>query len=130
MKFTFKVVAGNLYEHDSKGNMVHYKDSKGYEIWRDYDSNGRLIHNKHSDGYEVWYNSKRKLIHTKNPDGYEYEYDFEGNLVHHKNPEGVEYWYSSKGKAITKQEFEDSKNSIVEDSIVEIAGIKYKLTKA
>ena len=35
-------------------NLIHYKDSNGYEYWNEYDVNNNLIHCKDSNGYEEW----------------------------------------------------------------------------
>ena len=32
---------------------VHVKNSIGYEVWNDYDEKGNLIHYKDSNGFEV-----------------------------------------------------------------------------
>ncbi|MBQ1833682.1 MAG: hypothetical protein II114_07930, partial [Treponema sp.] len=39
---------GNERWYDSKGYLIHYKDSDGYEWWYEYDSNGHEIHHKES----------------------------------------------------------------------------------
>ena len=65
MKTTFKIINGNLYEYDSNGNEIHFKNSNGYEWWYDYDSNGKLIHYKNSNGYETWYDSNGNKITKK-----------------------------------------------------------------
>ena len=33
---------------------IHYKDSDGFEEWKEYDENNNLIHYKDSNGYEYW----------------------------------------------------------------------------
>jgi len=43
-----------IKEYDKNGNLIHYKDSDGYEGWAKYDKNGNLIHCKDSDGYSSW----------------------------------------------------------------------------
>ena len=30
-------------EYDKNGNLIHFKDSNGYESWNEYDSNGKWI---------------------------------------------------------------------------------------
>jgi YD repeat-containing protein len=65
-----------IYEYDSNGNEIHYKDNDGYEWWCEYDSNGKLIHFKTSDGVEYWH-----------------EYDANGNYIHFKNSDGFEEWF-------------------------------------
>ena len=46
---------GNEKWYDENGNLVHYKDSIGYEVWKEYDKNGHLIHYKDSYGNDAWY---------------------------------------------------------------------------
>ena len=94
MKTTFKIINGNLHEYDSNENLIHYKDSNGYEIWREFDSNGNLIHSKTSNGYKRWN-----------------EYDSNGKLIHYKNSNGCEIWYDSNGKKITKKQFDKLNSS-------------------
>ena len=65
MKTTFKIINGNLYEYDSNGNEIHYKNSNGYEYWYDYDSKGNLIHYKNSNRCETWYDSNGNKITKK-----------------------------------------------------------------
>jgi YD repeat-containing protein len=70
-----------IYEYDSKGNLIHYRDSDGWEAWYEYDSNGNYIHFRSSVGLEAWreYDTNGKLIHFKNSFGDEYWYDLEVN---------------------------------------------------
>lgn len=35
--------------------LIYYKDSKGFEYWKDYDEKGNGVHYKDSDGDEYWY---------------------------------------------------------------------------
>ena len=60
--------------------MVHYKDSDGFERWREYDSAGNMVHFKDSYGYERWR-----------------EYDAAGNVVHFRNSDGLEEWCEYDG---------------------------------
>ena len=110
MKTTFKIINGNLYEYDSNGNEIHYKNSNGYEWWSEFDINGKVIHYKNSTGYEIWR-----------------EYDSNGNKTHYKYSNGDEFWYDSKGNSITKKEF-DKLNSSCDGKVVEVDGKKYRLT--
>ena len=48
-----KIVNKPSIKYDENGNVVHYKDSNGYESWREYDTNGNLIHYKDSNGNEA-----------------------------------------------------------------------------
>ena len=43
-----------IKEYDEKGNLIHYRDSDGYEYWREYDKNGNEILIRNSDGYDYW----------------------------------------------------------------------------
>lgn len=57
----FKVL---IQEKDERDNIIHYKNSDGYEYWKEYDLNNNIIHYKDSDGYEYWneYDSNNILI--------------------------------------------------------------------
>jgi YD repeat-containing protein len=72
-----------LVTKDSKGNVVHTKNSDGYETWIEYDKNNNRIHYKDSDGYENWR-----------------EYDENNNLIHRKDSNGFEVWFDSEGISI------------------------------
>ena len=56
-KYSIEMKYGNISVFNSNGNMIHYKDSNGYEFWKEYDSNGNMIHYKNSNGYEFWYHN-------------------------------------------------------------------------
>lgn len=56
---------GECADYDSKGNMIHYKDSEGCEFWYEYDTKGNNIHEMNSKGAEMWY-----------------EYDADGNEIY------------------------------------------------
>src|SRR5690606_22888433 len=34
---------------------IHYRDYNGIECWKEYDENGNIIHFKDSDGFEEWH---------------------------------------------------------------------------
>ena len=59
-----KVLDDCQVEYDNNGNLIHYKDSKGFEEWYDYDENGNLIHYKDSNGCELWkgYDNKQNCL--------------------------------------------------------------------
>ena len=40
-------------KYDENGNMIHYKNSDGFEEWWDYDENNNPIHYKNSNGDEI-----------------------------------------------------------------------------
>ena len=41
-------------EYDKNNNIIHHKNSDGYEYWKEFDKNNNIIHHKDSDGYEYW----------------------------------------------------------------------------
>ena len=45
----------SISEYDNNENLIHFKDSDGYEYWKEYDSNGNQIHYKDSSGEEYWH---------------------------------------------------------------------------
>ncbi len=70
MKIT-KTTDGDLttYFYDGVKKYEHYKDSAGYETWKEY-KDGKQIHFKNSIGYESWTEYKDgEEIHYKNSDG-------------------------------------------------------------
>ena len=87
----------DFIDWDENDNVIHFKNSDGYEEWEEYDENGNVIHFKNSDGYEKWkeYDENGNMIHFKNSDGYEKwkEYDADGNLIHAKDSRGYEMWW-------------------------------------
>ena len=118
------------------------------QIKWDFEANGSLeiknknrkrIYLENSDGFwsKMEYDSKGKLIYCDNSNGFwsKYEYDSKGNQIYHENSGG--YWerkeHNSEGNEIY---FENSNGIIIdnrpkpcEDKVIEIDGIKYKLTK-
>ena len=42
-------------EYDPKGNLIHYKDSSGYESWYHYNEQNKIVHYHNSHGEERWY---------------------------------------------------------------------------
>jgi len=34
----------DMIKYDKKGNLIYYKDSKGFEYWMEYDKNNNCIH--------------------------------------------------------------------------------------
>ena len=49
-------------EFDKNNNVIHYNDGDGYEYWKEYDKNNNQIHYKNSDGYESWSDDNPKNI--------------------------------------------------------------------
>jgi YD repeat-containing protein len=93
-------------EYDTNGNEIHCKDSHGNEQWSEYHPNGKLIHYKNSAKFEFWqeFDFNGKCIHYKNSTGFEewWEYDYNGKLIYHRNNDGFEYWYDADGNEIDK----------------------------
>ena len=91
---------------DSKGKVIWYKDSNGFELNWKYDSKGKVIWYKDSTGFEQnWkYDSKGNQIWYKNSNGFEenWKYDSKGNHIWYKNSNGFEQnWkQDSKGNQI------------------------------
>ena len=62
-----------ISEYDEKGNLIHYRNSDGYEYWREFDKNNNLIHRRDTNGFEAWkeYDENGNLIYYRDSDGYE-----------------------------------------------------------
>jgi YD repeat-containing protein len=65
-----------IKKYDEKGNLIHSRDSDGFEWWSEYDEKGNVIHSRNSDGYELWreYDAKGNVIHSRTSDGVEEKY--------------------------------------------------------
>jgi len=50
-----------IKEYDENNNLIHYKNSYGFEYWREYDGNNNKIHFKDSDGFEYWWKWENNL---------------------------------------------------------------------
>ena len=44
-----------IKEFDKNNNLIHSKNSSGYEVWQEFDENNNLIYFRNSDGEEYWY---------------------------------------------------------------------------
>ena len=88
-------------EYDKNGDLIHMKQSSGYEEWNEYDHNRKCIHHKTSSGYELWrkYDEKGKLISLKDSEGFNEsrEYDKNGKLIrtYSEHPLGGQIEYST-----------------------------------
>ena len=72
------------YDYNENGKLIHYKNSKGYEQWREYDEDNNLIHAKDSKGKEVLF-----------------EYDENGNCILAKYTKyTISYKYDENGNNI------------------------------
>jgi YD repeat-containing protein len=93
-------------KYDSNGNLIHSKNSSGYEELYEYDSNGNLIHFKNSGGSESWYeyDDDGNQIYCKLSNIHESwnEYDADGNVIYMKTDKGYEtrFVYDSNGNMI------------------------------
>ena len=83
---------------DANGNETYYEDSDGYWNKSEYDANGNRTYYESSDGQ--WYR---------------YEYDANGNRTYYENSDGF------------RRGTPKSANTC-EGKVVEVDGIKYKLT--
>ena len=84
MKLTKKIINGeDVYFENGVKKYTHFKNSNGFEWWREHDSNNNEIHFKTNDGFERWreYDSHNNQIHFKNNQGYEWWSD-----THPNNP--------------------------------------------
>ena len=92
-----------LYEYDYNGNLnlIHFKNSDGFEYWKEYDENNNLIHYKNSKGDEYWKDSNGDFI-TKE------EYD-----KIKKSPDIINFHYDEPlGFRSEKKEYTDEKVSL------------------
>ena len=57
---------------DERGNIIYYKTSNGFEVWRKFDKNNNMIYYKDSDGTECWrkFDERNNCIHYKDSSGY------------------------------------------------------------
>lgn len=89
-----------IREYDKNNNLIHYKDSDGYEYWKEYDKNNNLIHYKDSNGFERWkeYDKNNNLIYYKNSNGFEEwkEYDKNNNLIKTLKFENNKYYLNNE----------------------------------
>jgi uncharacterized membrane protein len=109
---------GDLKIKDKNGKRIYYEDSNGFWTKRGYDSKGNQIYYENSSGYwsKSEYDSQGNEIYIVDSSGFwaKWEYDSKGNEIYYKN---------SNGTII------DNRPKPCEDKVVEIDGVKYKLTK-
>jgi YD repeat-containing protein len=48
-------MAKPIKKYDENNNLVYYRDSDGFEFWREYDENNNLIYGRETLGFEFWY---------------------------------------------------------------------------
>ena len=136
-----------IREYDEKGNLIHHRNSDGYEWWSEYTPNNNEIHHRNSDGVESWteydemrnmihyrtsngvecwweYDANNNQIHFRNFKGYEWwkEYDRNNNLIHCRYSNGAEFWYDENGNSIKAQPTPTQENTMkIEDTFTLIA---------
>jgi YD repeat-containing protein len=85
-------------ECDAKDNVTYHEDSDGYWYKREYDANGNVTYFEDSDGF--WYRR---------------EYDANDNMTYYEDSYGVKQGHPKSSKTC-------------EGKVIEVDGIKYKLT--
>jgi len=117
IKWNFKT-NGKLEIKNKNDKPIYFEDSSGYWAKREYNSDGNQIYYEDSDGFgSKWeHDSKGNTIYFESSSGFweKMEYDSEGNQTYYEN---------SYGRIV------DERPKPYENKIVEIEGIKYKLTK-
>ena len=104
---------------DAKGNETYFESSDGYLERCEYDANGNQTYSDYSDGY--WrrrqYDSKGNVTYFEDSDGCWYwcEYDANGNQTYYESSKGVKEGIPKSAKTC-------------EGKVIEVDGIKYKLT--
>ena len=86
------------YEYDAKGNETYYENSSGCWLKREYDSNGKQTYSEDSEGYSL-----------------KCEYDANGKQTYFEDSNGVKKGTPHSVKTC-------------EGKVIEVDGIKYKLT--
>lgn len=96
------------YTYDDNENLIHEKNSNGFNRKYSYDNNNNVIHiihehmipeNKNNDyTFEIWYeyDENNNLIYQYTSDDYKlwFEYDSNNNLIHSYNSHGLdEKWF-------------------------------------
>jgi len=109
---------GGLEIKDKNGKRIYLENSDGFWVKREYDFEGKEIYYENSDGHwaKQGHDSEGNLIYFENSDGHwaKSEYDSKGNEIYFENSDG---------------EIIDNRPKPSEDKVVEIDGVKYKLTK-
>ena len=109
---------GSLEIKNKNGNRIYIEDSNGFWKKYEHDSQGNQIYFENSKGYwvKMEYDSQGNEIYSENSGGFwtKWEYDSQGNQIYFENSYGI---------------IEDKRLKSYENKIIEIEGIKYKLTK-
>ena len=105
--------------NDAKGNETYYEGSDGFWCRCEYDSKGNETYYEGSDGF--WgkreYNSKGNETYFEDSTGFwcKREHDSKGNVTFYENSKGVKEGTPKSAKTC-------------EGKVIEVDGIKYKLT--
>jgi hypothetical protein len=109
---------GDLEIKDKNGNMIYYEDGDELLEKREWDSEGNEIYYEDSKGFweKQEYDAQGNEIYYENSKGFweKQEYDVQCNIIYYENSNG---------------EIIDKRLKTCDGKVVEIDGIKYKLTK-
>ncbi|MDB2357995.1 hypothetical protein N9V86_02625 [Opitutales bacterium] len=112
--FSFPIII-----EDANGNLTYREDSKGYWCRLERDANGNWTYSEDSNGYwcrlERDANGKETYHEDSDDFWYRCERDADGNETYYENSNGVKRGTSKSSKTC-------------EGKVVEVDGIKYKLT--
>ena len=104
---------------DAKGNETYHEDSDGYWYKYERDANGNDTYYENSNDYWCrWeYDANGKVTYSENSNDYccRWEYDDNGNETYLENSDGLKRGTPKSAKTC-------------EGKVVEVDGIKYKLT--
>jgi len=107
---------------DSNGNQTYCEDSNGYWDKYERDANGNQTYCEDSNGYWCRYERDANDLKTYYEDSddfwYRYERDADGNETYYENSNGVKRGTPRSAKSAKTRE----------GKVVEVDGIKYKLT--
>jgi YD repeat-containing protein len=109
---------GNLELKDKNGNRIYFENSDGFWVKREYDSQGNVTYYESSSGF--WskreYDSQGNRIYYEHSNGFwgKWEYDYQGKEIYYEDSDGT---------------IEDNRPKHCDGKVVEIEGVKYKLTK-
>jgi hypothetical protein len=102
---------------NNNGNTIYYENSNEFWVKWEFDSNGNETYYENSDGlwYKCEYDSNEKTIYYEDSFGLwiKREYDSLGRMIYYEDSYG---------------HIEDNRPKPCVDKVVEIDGIKYKLT--
>jgi len=104
---------------DANGNLTYFEDSEGNWYRHEYDANGKVTYFENSD--DCWERRERDAngnltyYEDSNDFWYRHEYDAKGKVTYYEDSNGVKWGTPRSAKTC-------------EGKVVEVEGIKYKLT--